>query len=167
MNITVETLHQFLHLGFALIGALLWGAGSYIVKKEIINKGKIWLVRLNSNNKTGQVTRVRATREGYQIKDGPFVKFEGDYAYIDRLEQRPIFVCNEDTGSPIKAKTGESQEMDGSIYAAFAANRDIERLNLAGQGINWAMLACIVGGVAILGLIIIGTMVSKLAPSGG
>lgn len=184
-----------------LIGCLTGPAVAWVYRREIANKGKVWLNRLNSNNKTGLVERVKADREGYQIPGGPYVKFEGDHAYIDRGENRPLFTANEDTGLIIRAaineaeslrqeeavrkepayielqkkypatlmtaKVGESQEMDGSIYAAFSANKDIERLNLAGSGINWSMIAAcgVILACVLLGVVLY--VLKGLTPSGG
>lgn len=131
------------------------------------NRGRVWLVRLNSNNKTGFVSRIKPKSEGYQIKNGPYVKFEGSFAYIDRNENRPLFVANEDTGLLIRAKEGETEELDGSVLATFMGNKAIERINLSTQGTNWAIIACVLAGAAVVGLVVVGFMVKGLAHGAG
>lgn len=151
-------------LGFMLLGALLALGVRFIAIREL-NKGKTWLIGLNSNNKTGKVQRIAAGKEGHQVPNGPYVKFEGTFAYIDRIEQRPIFVYNEDTGKCIRATEGEAQEVDGYIQAAAMASDDITKWQQQGQN-DWIPMAILAGvAVLVVGLIIVGVMVSKLAPA--
>lgn len=112
--------------------------------------GKTWLIELNGNNKTAQVQLVVPKHEGYQVPNGPFVKFEGDYTYIDRKNNRPLVVYNGDTGFPIRAKVGEAEEMDGMIYAAALASGDVEKVQRSHGGINWVAMAMIGGLVVVL-----------------
>lgn len=148
--------------------------------------GRLWLVEQNSNTKFGRVERVQTGSEGYQVPNGPFVKFEGDFAYWDRLENRPLFVYNGDTGfiirsktgpeitftaeeqgwvdelrrrypaAMVSAKTGESEELDGVTLAAFSSNHDIERFNEDPEKQDYAKLA-------FYAVIIVGMVMATLA----
>lgn len=147
--------------------------------------GKTWLIELNGNNKTAKVQLVKPGHEGYQVPNGPFVKFEGDFTYIDRENNRPVTVYNGDTGFAIKvdskdaesfqedeetqkvlarvrakypsaalvkAKVGETEEMDGMIYAASQASGDIERVSRSHGQINWVAIA-LIGGLVVVCLV--------------
>lgn len=160
------------------------------------DKGKTFLLGLNSNNKAAQPQLVKAPSEGYQVPGGPFVKFEGNYTYIDRENVRPVVVYNADTGFAIKgnakpdeqlladarfialcqdypaatfqASTGEASEMDGMIYSASLASNDVEQIQKSHGGIPWVQLA-VIAGFFIIGLVgVIGFVLSKvMAAQGG
>lgn len=114
--------------------------------------GKTWLIELNSNNKTAKVQLIKAKHEGHQVEKGPFVKFEGDYTYIDRENNRPLVVYNGDSGLPIRAKVGETEEMDGMILAAMMASNDLERIQRSHGGVNWVAIA-LIGGLVVVMLV--------------
>lgn len=169
----IDPVWQWFILIIGILYTIVAGIGTHYLEKFVkwkINRGKTWLISLNSNNKTGKVELVSAGREGYQPKgDRPYIKFEGTHCYIDRDANRPMFVVNEDTGKIIAAKEGETEELDGNVLAKFMGNGFIERIASAGDGTDWAKIATIVGIFGLLGLVVIGIMLARIMPglSGG
>jgi hypothetical protein len=146
------------------------GWGFTILFQRELHKRKSWLVRVNTDTGEGLVQRVRLGREGYQIPGGPFVKSEGQFIYRDRRTGNPILIADENSGKAIRVVHGEAELMDGVVFAAASASRDIESIALS-QG-NWlkdAMKWIVVGGViavlAILGGIVI--IIQKFGTGGG
>jgi hypothetical protein len=129
---------------------------AHLVKSANARKqrGKTLLIELNSNNQTAKLIHVptKDAYEGYQVKNGPYVKFEGNRTYIDREFARPVVVYNGDTGLPLKATTGEASEMDGVVMSAALMSKDWEAIQKSHGGIPWIPLA-IIAGITIIGVI--------------
>lgn len=172
-------------LGLALGALATHGIGKQ--KRAAKERGKTVLVELNSNNQTASIAHIdtKTHKEGYQPKDGPYVKFEGNFTYIDREKVRPVAVYNGDTGfclrgttkddeailndpdyqalckkypaAMFQAKTGESEELDGVIYAGTMAGKHVERVHKSHGEIPWVAIAVIVGlAIIILPVALIG-----------
>lgn len=185
-------------LAFVGVTSYILGAGMGIMiatgLRTAFNKGKVWLVEANSNSRTARIARVKADREGYQVKNGPYVKFEGNYAFLERTENRPLFMYNGDTGFTVRMKlenaklqkedqevidglakkypaihytykTGETSEMDGVVYAAAKASDDVATVQRSHGGIPWVNLA-LIAGATIIGVIgVVVWLVSKYMQS--
>lgn len=114
-------------------------------------RGQTLLIELNSNNQSAKVRLVPTAqnREGYQVPNGPYVKFEGSRTYIDSDKYRPVVVYNGDTGFCLKATTGEASEMDGIVMSAALLSHDWEGIQKSHGGIPWVPLAIIAGLIII------------------
>lgn len=144
-----EQTHLLVAVAAVLYTVLVVGATVRVSKQRraALERSRTLLVELNSNNQTARIRLVptKDAFEGYQVPNGPFVKFEGNRTYIDREHNRPVVVYNGDTGFPIKATTGEASEMDGIVMSAALASHDWEAIQRSHGGIPWVPLAIIVG----------------------
>jgi hypothetical protein len=136
-----------------------------LMKRYYLDINKIWSISLNGNNSLGTVRLVKPTPDGLKVpkKMGGFeVPTELNFMFKDRVAGNPIAVWDEDTGLLLRPYAGEIEMGDPAVNRSRELGIAVDNM-LKNGGVNWAAIAVILGVLALLGIIVVGIMVTNVA----
>lgn len=127
-------------------------------------------VGLGSNDKFAVVKWVEPTKDGgdwLPVGKKTQVKLEGDFVFMSNKESDddffgvPISVYDRDTGLLVRPRNGEVEMMSEARLRASRLDDSIAKIK-AGNTVNWAQIAVILGVVLLLGLVVVGFLLVKI-----
>lgn len=136
-----------------------------LIKTYYLDLNKIWVISLNGNNSLGSVKLCKPTPDGVRLgkREGGYeVPTELNFMFRDRKAGNPIAVVDEDTGLMLRPYAGEIEMGDPAVNRSRELGIAIDNMQKNG-GQNLALLLIIVGVILLLGIIVLGVMVSNVA----
>lgn len=136
-----------------------------LMKTYYLDLNKVWAISLNGNNGLGTVKLVKPTPDGIRAAKaagGYEVPTELNFMFKDRRAGNPICVYDEDTGLLLRPYAGEIEMGDPAVNRSRELGKAIDNMQNSG-GVDWAKIAVILCVFMLIGLAVLGVVVSNVA----
>lgn len=147
----------------ALLGATIALVARYLIRKYILDIGKVWAVTLNGNTGLGWVGLVKPTKEGIKANDTE-VKTELNFGFQHRHTHHRIFVVDEDTGLLIRPYDGEIEVADPAPNLSKDMSDHIHTIKTATERLPWN---AIIAGLVLVSIIASAVLMVMVTQIGG